>query len=201
MLKNLKNTKIIYQEDNSGLHDLYWIVSQGEIWHCKNVIKNENHFSCHFVDVLKKNSLGRFEKMQSFPTTCLPFSPETNIDQLSLSLKSPLTQIFSTLRHDSLSATQDRAKFLTCFLYKIINPWFPFLFLLGIFAFILPTKGQSIYFSFLIGIFCYLLFYSMMKTFTILGEYYFVSPWLTVLLFPIGIGATFTYRLCKKSDL
>ncbi len=199
LIKQLPDhTKIIYQEYDKEIHDLYWIISQNEIWHCKNIVRSENQYVGHFVDKLSKNPLGRFEKSESFPSYSLPFSLDNNIEPLSAPEKSPLSRIFSLLRDDSLIISQDRAKFITCLLYKIINPWFPLFALLGILAFLLPGKIQNTYFSFLIGIFCYLLFYSMMKTFTILGESYFISPWLTMLLIPIGIGTTFTYRLCKK---
>ncbi len=191
-------SRLIYQEDGSKIFDLYWIISDKEIWHCKEVIQDNTHLVGHFVDILKQNPLGRFEKSDSFLNYNLPFLFDDCAERFILPEKSPLSKVYVYLTNESLMISVDRAKFLTAFIYKLIHPWFPLIFMTAILAFLLPSKSKNSYFSFLIGIFCYLLFYSMMKTFTILGENYLISPWITVFLVPIGIQGALTYKLCKN---
>lgn len=192
------HSRLIYQEDGSKIFDLYWIISDKEIWHCKEVFQENNQLVGHFVDILKQNSLSRFEKSDSFLSYNLPFQLDDCTERFILPEKSPLSKVYGTLTNESLMISADRAKFLTAFIYKIIYPWFPLIFMTAILAFLLPSRAKTSYFSFLIGIFCYLLFYSMMKTFMILGENYLISPWITVFLVPIGMQGALTYKLCKN---
>ena len=191
-------TRIIYQQDGSQIFDLYWIISEKEIWHCKKLSFETDHLVGHLVDKLTKNPLGRFEKNGSFPVYNLPFLISDESETLILPEKSSLSRDFKSITNESLMAASDRAKFLTAFIYKLIYPWFPLLFLTATLTLLLPYRTKTTYFSFLIGIFCYLLFYSIMKTFMILGENYFISPWITVFFIPIGLQGIFTYKLCKN---
>lgn len=198
-VEHLQNqNRIIYQKEGSHIFDLYWISSEKEIWHCKEVLFENDHFVGYFVDQLKKNALGRFEKANSFPTYRLPFSIQETYKKNISSENASLTKIIHTLSNESLLVSSDRAKFLTSLLYKLVYPWFPLLFMTGILAFLFSSKQRSSYLAFITGIFFYLLFYSMMKTFIILGENYVVSPWITLIFIPLGIQSFFSYKLCKK---
>jgi lipopolysaccharide export LptBFGC system permease protein LptF len=198
-VNNLENgQKIIYQTDGIDVFDLYWIISKNEIIHCKTVSKNSNILTGHFVDKLELNLLGRFEKADSFISLPLPFLMQDIKQRFIPPEKCSLSMVYSILTTQSLTISTDKAKFITSFVYKIIHPWFPILFATGLLAFIIPTTRKNSYFAFAIGIFCFLLFYSIMKTFMILGENYLISSWFTVFLVPIGIQGGFTYLLCKK---
>ncbi len=186
-------SRVLYQRD---LSDLYWVRSNKEIWHCKKVSMESGILVGHFVDHLKRNSSGQFEKGDSFLELPLPFILDTPQLFSSSAKTSPFSKIFQTLIDQPLSS--DRAQFLTAFLYKLVHPWFPFLFMTAILAFLLPSRTVSPYFPFLIGIFLTLLFYAMMKTFIILGAHYFLSPWVTLFFIPLGMQGIFTYKLCKN---
>ena len=191
-------SRIIYQENDSRVFDLYWITSENTLLHCKSISKENEKLVGHFVDKLRKNPLGRFEKEESYQDFTLPFLIEDGIERFIPPEKSPLSKIFQTLTNESLIASTDRAKLITSFIYKCVHPLFPFLALTALFLFLFPARSLNSYFAFLIAIFSYLLFYSMMKTFIILGENYFVSPWLTVLIIPVTIQGALTYKLCKN---
>lgn len=199
VVKTLENgQKIIYQIENSAVFDLYWIISEKEIIHCKSVSETNHLLTGHFADKLEMNPLGRFEKANSFQSLPLPFVLDDLKERFVPPEKCSLSTIYSILTTESLTLSTDYAKYLSSFVYKLIHPWFPFIFATGLLAFIIPSQRKTTYLSFVIGIFSFLLFYSIIKTFMILSENYLVSPWLSVFLIPIAIQGGFTYRLCKK---
>ncbi len=198
-VKNLENgQKIIYQTDGINIFDLYWIVSKNELIHCKTVTEKNHVLTGHFVDKLELNPFGRFEKSDSFIFLPLPFLIQDAKERFIPPEKCSLSTVYSILTTDSLTISTDKAKYLSSFVYKITHPWFPILFATILLVFIIPATRKNSYVTFAIGIFCFLLFYSIMKTFIILGENYLISPWFTVFLVPIGIQGGFTYLLCKK---
>lgn len=199
VVKTLENgQKIIYQTDHSAIFDLFWIVSKQEIIHCKTVSENNGLLTGRFVDKLEINPLGRFEKADSFESLTLPFVLADAKQRFIPPEKCSLSTVYSILTTESLSISTDYAKYLSSFVYKLIHPWFPFVFATALLAFIISSSRKSTYLFYAGGIFAFLLFYSMMKTFMILGENYLVSPWLTVFLIPILFQGGFTYKLCKK---
>jgi lipopolysaccharide export LptBFGC system permease protein LptF len=191
-------TRVIYQQNNTQIFDLYWILSSKEILHCKTLSFEGDHYVGHFVDRIKQNVLGRFEKSESYLKMDLPFLLNDIKERIVPPQKMPLSNIYSALENKSLMLSFDQAKFITALLYKLIHPWFPLLFITGLLAYLFSAQRKTSYFSFLIGILFYLFFYSMMKTFILLSENYFISPWITIFLFPIGIQGIFTYKLCKN---
>ena len=66
-------SKILFQQNESGVFDLFWIKNHKEIIHAKTV-KYENYkWRGEYVDILKQNPLGRFEKTESFEKLSFPF--------------------------------------------------------------------------------------------------------------------------------
>ena len=191
-------TRLVYQQNETEIFDLYWIISSKEIVHCKTVSYEDDHYVGYFVDRIKQNVLGRFEKTQSYPKLDLPFLLNEIEERILPPAKMPLSKIYTSLENKSLMLSFDHAKFITAFLYKLIHPWFPLLFITGLLAYLFSTQSKTSYFLFLLGILFFLFFYSMMKTFILLSENYFISPWITIFSIPMGIQAIFTYKLCKN---
>jgi lipopolysaccharide export LptBFGC system permease protein LptF len=191
-------TKILFQQNESAIFDLFWIKNHKEIIHAKNV-KFENHqWQGEYVDVLKQNPVGRYEKTESFETLPFPFEIK-NVKRKSLNFyKMPISKNLKYLLNKNLNISEDYALLATCFFSKLISPFIFLTIATFIVSIFFRKSFLSTYLIFAIAIFAYLIFYSMQKTFIIMGENYIIPPLVAALTLPFIAQCGFTYLLMKK---
>jgi lipopolysaccharide export LptBFGC system permease protein LptF len=194
------DSKIIYQQNETGIFDLYWLKNVNEILHAKSVDYKNNTLMGNWVDVIEKNSFGRYEKSKSHEKLELPFEI-TNIKKVYFeSHKMPISKTFQCITDPNLSQSLDRAVLKTSLFHKLTSPLFSLMIITFLLALFFRKNFLNPYLSFLTAIFAYLLFYSIEKTFIILGENYIVSPFIAVVLLPLMAQTGFTYILIKNKS-
>lgn len=191
-------SRVLFQVDENGIHDFYWIRSHQDILHCKRLIFEEETPIGLFVDIFSSSENDLLEKKASIDKMVLDMRFKEMKNQPFMNHYSSLSRLFRLLTTNILSIISDREKVLTFLLYKLLYPLFPLFFLTILSpAFISYRRTLNPYFTFLKAILAYLIFYSFIKTFILLGENYILSPWITLVLPFVLLQGFFSVRLSR----
>lgn len=181
LVKQLEDgSTVAYQTKDGEVFDLYWIPSYTDIWHAKTITFKDGTVQGNWVDHLQKDEMGRMKKTDSFETFELP-----------ISLVDPSDHTVSRLADDRY--------YYTIFCYKVASSLIPLLFVTALLPlFLRHSREIRPYLIYLLTLIAFLLFFSLLKTFIILGQNYVIAPMFSLIVFPIILEALFFFRLCKQ---
>ncbi len=192
-------SRIIYTVSNLQLNDLFWVKSHNEIWHCEQIIFEDQLPIGMYVDKLEKPPHGQFKKTASFhkyalPSTFLKAKPKVE-KKNALSIGT----LISLMTKHSLSITSDKGFVYSLLCYKMINPWFPTMVVTAIIPYLLTyrrrIKTSNIY---LLGTLAFFLFHTLVKACIILAEHYVVSPLFTIIFLPLLLQGMLSFKLWRS---
>lgn len=180
LVKQLEDgATIAYQTKNGEIFDLYWIPSTSNIWHAKTITFEGDVVVGHFVDCIIKDGKGCMKKIDSYDSYIFPVALTNPGDH-------------------SVSRLADHRYFYTLSCYNIANALLPTLFTTAFLSFFLCySRTVRPYFSYFIALVAFLLFFSLLKTFIILGNNYVIAPVFSLILLPLTLEVFFLCRLYK----
>ena len=203
------NTPFVHEYLNDGSHiaylisdkkiiDFYWIRSNENIWHATSIEKEDSNLAGNFVDHFEKAIDGKFVKTESYDTYYFP--PLLNYIQGSINVKPvmPLKDYLGIFFTSTQVDSKDLAPILTQFFHKIAGPWFPLLTIAMAFLlfFRFNFRERPVWLCFSAAI-IFLCFFSLSKTFIILGENYMLAPWIPFLALPVMAYLYIGWRITK----
>lgn len=189
---------IAYQIREGTIHDFFWIRPDIDVWHAKNVHLENDQLRAQFVDKFEKTSEGSLQKTSSHQEYFFPNLLASLEESVSLEPVMKIIQSLDLLFNSSQLDSKDRAPILTLLCYKLINPWYPLLISLMTFLiyFYFDCTRKPIWLCFLCAL-LFLCFFSLSKTFIILGENYVLSPWIPFIILPVSAFLFFGWRVTK----
>ena len=181
-------SKIIYQTadlQKKLFQDVFWVQSIDEIWRMQSLSFDPENPTGFYVDHLKRNREGNFEKVESFDQyrfAKFRWQPDpTGKGYIPLENRR-LSQLLHLLAQKTKTTAYEYPQVLTHFLFKAAMP---FLSLLVIVASAPLCLGHSrnlpIFFTYTIALFSFIAFFALMDAAVILGENFVVSPYLAIL--------------------
>ncbi|MEM7174716.1 MAG: LptF/LptG family permease [Chlamydiota bacterium] len=197
-------TRLIYQyydPTHSTLLDVFLIRSIDEVWHMKALALSGNNPIGICVDLMMRNCGGLIEKKASFAT--YPFIGL----KIALDLQQPSKEL---LQGQSISAlftqafqtpnisNQKKAAAQTHLYFKLVMSCLPFLMLIGMIPYCIPSKRHlPIFFIFSISIFSYIFLFTLLDACIILGETQLVPAHWAILGVPALLLFIFGQRFIK----
>jgi lipopolysaccharide export system permease protein len=182
--------------------DVFWIRSVDEIWRMHSLSTDSTHPIGHFVDHLRRNREGNFEKAESFgqfhfdkfrwqadPTG----KGETPPENLRIS------ELLRRLMQKDKTTAYEYPQVLTHLLFKCVMPFLSLLVVAAAAPFCLRhSRNLPLFFTYAIALFSFVAFFAMMDAAVIMGENLAVSPGMAILL-PFALcSAAFGLKLRKS---
>lgn len=182
-------SKIIYQTEDiekKQYRDVFWVRSSDEIWRMRSLSTDPSQPIGAFVDHLKRDSDGNFEKIASYDSyrfdqfrwqadpTGKGFTPFEN---------RKVSELWRILGSKSKTTAYEYPRILTQLLFKATIPFLALLVVLAGSPFCLRhNRNLPIFFIYTISLFGFVAFFAMMDAAIILGENRVVSPYTAILL-------------------
>lgn len=202
-------SKIVYQtEDKEGklYRDVFWIQSVDDIWRMSALSSDPQNPVGYFVDHMKRNAHGNFEKTESFDQyrfdkfrwqadpTGKGYTPIEN---------RRLSELRRMLMQKTKTTAYEYPQILTHFLFKITMPFLALLVIAAGTPFCLRhSRNLPVFFIYAFALFGFIAFFALMDATVILGENLVVSPYAAVLL-PFSLCCVLFgfnyYRACLKT--
>ncbi len=189
------NTKLVYQKNNISkkeLYDVYYIISNFDIWHAKYLYVNESNILGKYVDhLIKKDDF--FEKEKSYLTYNFK---DIKFDKNAFSFIPMENRSISTLFNQSRTKTiclKEKNELLSNLNYKLAMPLIPILIIISVFPYLITfSKNISIFYICVFSIFGFIIFYTIMDSALILAENSVLPPyiimWLPVFIVSMIFG-------------
>jgi lipopolysaccharide export system permease protein len=182
-------SKIIYQSEDKEQKlflDVFWIRSVDEIWRMQSLSSDPENPIGHYVDHLKRNTEGNFEKSESFEHfrfNKFKWQPDpTGKGSIPLENRK-LSELFRLMVQKTKTTAYEYPQVLTHFLFKTAMPFLSLLVVIaGAPLCIRHSRNLPIFFTYAIALFGFIAFFTLMDAAVILGENVIVSPYLAVLL-------------------
>ncbi|MGL5263488.1 MAG: LptF/LptG family permease [Candidatus Rhabdochlamydia sp.] len=197
-------SKLIYRAKDPQkqlLTDVFWLRNTDEIWRIKSLCYDPKQPTGFFVDQLKRNSEGYFEKMDSFEK--YPFAL-FHMDRLencktSISLENQKTStLFKKLRQKSLSPYEYPAA-LSYFLLKIVMPLLSVLVVIAVAPFCINHRRNfPVFLTYALALFGFIAFFTLLDAAVILSENETISAFYAILLPFFICFSLFSYRYFKR---
>ncbi len=182
-------SKIVYQSEDKGkklYHDVFWIRSVDEIWRMGSLSTDPENPIGTFVDHLKRNSEGNFEKTESFDQYRFEkVRPQANPNRKGgITLENrKLSELFRMIIKKNKTTAYEYPQVLTHFLFKIAMPFLSLIVIAAGAPFCLRhSRNLPIFFTYAIALFGFVAFFAMMDAAVILGENLVFSPLMAILL-------------------
>ncbi|MBS0619937.1 MAG: LptF/LptG family permease [Verrucomicrobia bacterium] len=199
-------SKILYQtldkEKNLYL-DVFWIQSIDEIWRMRSLSTNPEEPVGTYVDHLKRNKEGNFEKAESFDT--YSFSgfrwqkDPTGKGYIPLENRS-ISGLFHLLKEKAKTTAYEYPQALTYFLFKCTMPLLCILVVLASAPWCLRyARNQPQLLIYAIALFTFVSFFALMDAAVILGENQIFSPYVAILLPPLLLTLCFSFKYYKTT--
>lgn len=201
-------TKILYQsydQDKGLLHDVYWLVSSSEIWHCKYLDQTEKVPVGIAVDLLVKDENERFIKASSYDR--YSFHAMKIDERVKESMHIPierrsLSQLYHSITSGDLISKENILALQTHFFYKLIMPFTSLLIAIGVTPFCIrysrSLKPFVIYSSALTACIAYFILLSAM---IIIGENGIINPAIAILGIPLILTGVLFLNFSKKCNI
>ena len=199
-------SKILYQtedKDKKLYVDVFWVQSADEIWRMQTLSNDPSNPVGHFVDHLKRNSDGNFEKVESFAEYRFGkfrWQPDL-IGKGYIPLENrKISELFRMLLQRTKTTAYEYPQVLTHFLFKLTIPLLSILVITACAPFcIRHGRNLPIFYTYAIALFGFIAFFAFMDAAVILGENLVLSPYLAILLpiFLCTAGFGLKYRLIK----
>jgi lipopolysaccharide export system permease protein len=199
-------SKIVYQtedKDKKLYRDVFWIRSADEIWRMRALSSDPSHPVGHFVDHLKRDQKGNFEKITSFDHYRFDqFHWQANPSGKGYTPleNRKLSALWRMLLHKDHTTAYEYPRVLTQLLFKITIPFLPLLVVIASSPFCLRhSRNLRMFFIYAIALFGFVTFFAMMDATVILGENRVVSPYTAILLPLILIWGIFGWNYHKTT--
>ena len=182
-------SKIIYHTEDQEKQlflDVFWIQSVNEIWRMQSLSTDPDNPNASYVDHLKRNSEGNFEKMESFEQylfskfrwqadpTGKGFTPLEN---------RKLSELLRLLFQKTKTTAYEYPQVLTHFLFKLAIPFLSLLVVIAGAPFcIRHSRNLPVFLTYAIALFSFIAFFTLIDAAVILGENLTLSPYLAILL-------------------
>lgn len=197
-------SKLIYQAKDPQkqlLTDVFWIRSADEIWRMKSLCYDlKQQPTGFFVDQLKRNSKGHFEKIESFEKY-----PFTLFKGLLENYKTPLSlenQKISTLFKDLVKNRLSPYEYpiaLSYFLLKITTPLLSLLAVLAIAPFCISHRRSfPVFLTYALALFGFIAFFTLLDATVILSKNETISAFYAILMPFCICFSLFSYRYFKR---
>jgi lipopolysaccharide export system permease protein len=200
------HSKIVYQTEDKEkklYNDVFWIRSADEIWRMRSLSSDPLHPIGYFVDHLKRNREGNFEKISSFDHYRFDqfrWQADPSGKGYTPLENRKLSELWRMLLHKNTTTAYEYPRVLTHFLFKIAIPFLALLVITAGSPFCLRhSRNLPIFFIYAIALFGFIAFFTMMDAAVILGENRVVSPYVAILLPFALIGALFQYHYYKTA--
>lgn len=198
-------SKIIYQTEDKEkklYRDVFWVRSVDEIWRMNSLTTDTESPIGFYVDKLKRNHQGNFEKKESFDKyrfekfqweadpTGKGFIPLEN---------RKASELLHMLTHKNKTTAYEYPQVLTHLLFKIAIPLLSLLVITAGAPFCLRhSRNLPVFITYAIALFGFIAFFLMMDAAIIMGENQVMSPFIAILV-PIAICWTFFGFNYRKS--
>lgn len=199
-------SKIIYRLDdkeNRQFIDVFWIPSADEMWRMHSLSSDPADPTGKFVDHLKRNAKGNFEKVESFDSYRFSkFKWESDpTGKGSTPLENRrMSELSRSLKQKTKTTAYEYPQVLTQLLYKCAIPFFSFVVIIAAVPFcVRHSRNLPQFATYALALFGFIAFFALMDAAVILGENGIVSPILIILL-PIGLCTLgFGYQFIKTT--
>lgn len=198
-------SKIIYQtedKDKKVYRDVFWVRSVDEIWRMNSLSTDTESPTGFFVDRLKRNQEGNFEKTESFEKyrfdkfrweadpTGKGFIPLEN---------RRITELLHLLVHKAKTTAYEYPQVLTHLLFKIAIPLLSLLVVMaGAPSCLRHSRNLPVFATYAIALFGFIAFFLMMDAAIIMGANQVVSPFIAILGPLITCAAFFGFNYRKS---
>lgn len=190
-------SKIIYQTEDKEKKlflDVFWVCSIDEMWRMQSLSTDPLNPVGTYVDHLKRNTEGNFEKVESFDQyrfAKFRWQPDPTGKGYTPLENRKLSELFRLLIQKTKTTAYEYPQVLTHFLFKLTMPWLALLVVVAGAPFCLRySRNPPVFFTYSIALFSFVAFFAMMDAVVILGENLVFSPYLAILLpFLLCLGA------------
>jgi lipopolysaccharide export system permease protein len=198
-------SKIIYHTEDKEKKlflDVFWVQSVDEIWRMQTLSTDPDRADATYVDHLKRNSDGNFEKVASFDTyhfskfrwqadpTGKGYTPMEN---------RKMSELLRLLFQTNKTTAYEYPQALTHFLFKFVSPLLSILVIIAGAPFCLShSRNKPIFLTYAIALFGFIAFFAFMDAAVIMGENLVLSPYLAILLPFILCAAAFGLNYRKS---
>ena len=194
------DSELIYQsfdEKNKELFDVFWVKSGSDIWHMKFLKIDLKHPQGRFVDHLKRNDKGQFEKTESFDVRSfprLPWDDEAVLERFVPFENRPI----STLLSQASGLTAERQSVFSHLHYKIAIPLLPFFIIIAISPIAMRfSRTRPTFLIAAISLFTFIGLMTVLDGMLILGENQVIPGYLAI-WGPIALIFAFTFPRFAK---
>lgn len=199
-------SKIIYRledKENQKFVDVFWIPNADEIWRMRTLSSDPADPTGAFVDHLKRNEKGNFEKIESFDSYRFSkFKWESDpTGKGSIPLENRrMSELARSLKQKVKTSAYEYPQVFTHLLYKCAIPFFSFIVILAAAPFcVRHSRNLSQFPTYALALFGFIAFFALMDGSVILGENGIVSP-LVAIIAPIGLCAVgFGFKFIKTT--
>jgi lipopolysaccharide export system permease protein len=181
-------SKILYQSidaEKKTFQDVFWVRSSDEIWRMQSLSTDPENPVGFYVDHLKRNEEGNFEKVESFDQykfAKFRWQPDPTGKGYTPLENRRLSELFHMLAQKSKTTAYEYPQVLTHLLFKITIPFLSLLVVAAAAPFCLShSRNLPIFLTYAIALFCFIAFFALMDAAVIIGENLVVSPYLAVL--------------------
>lgn len=194
------DSELVYQsfdEEKKELFDVFWIKSEGDIWHMKYLGIGRKHPQGRYVDHFQRNGKGQFEKTESFSEKSFPRLPWD--DDATLERFIPFeNRSLSTLLSQASALTADRPSIFCYLHYKIAVPLLPFFILIAISPIAMRfTRTRSTFLIVAVSLFTFVGLMIVLDGMLILGENQVIPGYLAI-WGPIALLFAFSFPRFAK---
>lgn len=181
-------SKIIYQTadpEKKLFQDVFWVQSVNEIWRMQSLsIDSENPIG-FYVDHLKRNCEGNFEKAESFDQyrfAKFRWQPDPTGKGYTPLENRRLSELLHLLAQKTKTTAYEYPQVLTHFLFKTAMPFLSLLVVVAGAPFCLQhSRNLPIFMTYAIALFSFIAFFALMDAAVILGENLVISPYIAIL--------------------
>lgn len=192
----------IYDSHKTSFFDVIWLISSNEIWQMKYLKADAKDPVGYFVDHLKRNKEGVFEKLESYDT----YRFETLKWNQAMANKRPipvenrsLSELFRLLFQKKSTTSYDKPEIFTQFLFKAILPLLSLLVIVATTPFCIRySRSTQTFFIYAISLFGFVSFFTLMNGAVILGENQTASPLWTILFPFFACSAAFGWKFSRS---
>lgn len=199
------NSKLVYQSYDAGkgvFFDVIWLSASDDIWRIKYLKADPHEPLGQFVDHLKRNNQGFFEKKDSYPSLLFPQIQWRHIvsrkGYIPFENRS-ISELYKLVSHKKTTTTYQAKEILTQFSFKCIMPLLSFLVIIAIAPFcVVYSRHLPVFFIYAFGLFGYIAFFALMDSALILGANNVLPPMLAISIPFAGCLAGFSWKFAKS---
>lgn len=177
-------SKIIYHKEDPTTHlyhNVFWIKSPQEIWHMQTLSSNLSYPTGSYIDILKRNEKGNFEKTHSFDHHTFKFKVEvdaTGRGQIPLENQSISALIKLCFKKHTLSA-YEYPQALSQLLFKLLSPLLsPFVLMASAPFCLRYSRSQPLFATYAIALFGFIALFTCLDAAILLCENLILSPYI-----------------------